>query len=179
MEMVDMRRRAEDRMYGITTEPARLFFFSVSEHGCHAQVRRQWGKGAGLRSTRSITHQSDDAVVLLHLLPEVLEAGDQAVVQRLQLLRRLLAVDADSLRQQGDLQRTASVTELARLTGQKTHGGGRGHLQGDEVFQNLDALQVLRVLLDVGVREEGLWRSRNLSQSWPLPHGERQPQTFS
>lgn len=45
MEMVDMRRRVEDRMYGITTEPTRLFFFSVSEHGCHTQVRRQWERG--------------------------------------------------------------------------------------------------------------------------------------
>lgn len=45
VEMVDMRRRVEDRMYGITTEPTRLFFFSVSEHGCDRQVRSQQERG--------------------------------------------------------------------------------------------------------------------------------------
>lgn len=79
-------------------------------------------------------------------------------------------MDADSLRQQGDLQRTASVTQLARLT-DRASSGGRGHLQGNEVFQNLDALQVLRVLLDVGVGEERLRRSRKLSQSGALASG--------
>lgn len=59
---------------------------------------------------------------------------------------------------------------------------GRAHLQGDEVFQNLDALQVLRVLLDVGVREERLRRTRaaqKLSETSLMPDGEGVPQTFS
>lgn len=52
------------------------------------------------------------------------------------------------------------------------------------MFQNLDALQVLRVLLDVGVREERLRRSRapqKLSETWPTPDGGGggEPQTFS
>lgn len=45
METLDMRRRVEDRMYGITAEPTRLFFLSVSEHGCDKQARRQWERG--------------------------------------------------------------------------------------------------------------------------------------
>ena len=36
--------------------------------------------------------------------------------------------------------------------------GGGTHLQGDEVFEDLDALAVLWVLLDVGVRKERLQR---------------------
>lgn len=80
--MVDMRRRVEDRRYGITTEPTRLFFFSVSEHGCERTGEGSAAKGRGLPNQvkKEETHQSDDAVMFLHFLPEVLEARDQAVV---------------------------------------------------------------------------------------------------
>lgn len=61
--------------------------------------------------------------MFLHFLPEVLEARDQAVVQRLQLLRRLLAMDADSLRQQGDL-RGPPALERAQLSGLAKNGRG-------------------------------------------------------
>lgn len=48
VETVDMRRRVEDRMYGITTEPTRLFFFSVSELGCgHRWEVSREGAGRG------------------------------------------------------------------------------------------------------------------------------------
>lgn len=33
LEMVDIRLSVEDMMYGITTDPTRLFFFSVREQG--------------------------------------------------------------------------------------------------------------------------------------------------
>lgn len=38
--------------------------------------------------------------------------------------------------------------------------GGRIYLQGDELFEDLDALVVLWVLLDVGVRKECLQRMK-------------------
>lgn len=41
---------------------------------------------------------------------------------------------------------------------------GGGHLQGDEVFKDLDALVVLWVLLDVGVCKERLKRTRTGGQ---------------
>lgn len=55
-------------------------------------------------SLQLATHQSYDAIMLLHFLPKVLEARNQAVVQRLQLLRRLLPMDANPICQDGDLK---------------------------------------------------------------------------
>lgn len=54
--------------------------------------------------------------MLLHLLPEVLEAGDQAVVQRLQLLRRFLPVDPNPVGQERDLEEeTRALLNVSRL----------------------------------------------------------------
>lgn len=172
----------------MTTEPTRLFFFSVSEHGCGTpDVSGETGRAdvnkAQIKGPKGETHQRDDTIMFLHFLPEVLETCDQAVVERPQLLGRLLAMDTNPLRQQGDLQRNASVTERAPLSG-GAKNGGRSHLQGDEVFQNLDALLVLWVLLDVGIGEERLRRRRrvrqNLNRASMIPnrkHGARP--TFS
>lgn len=49
-------------------------------------------------------HQRDDSVLSLHLLPQVLEAGQQSVVQRLQLLRGLLTMHTDPISQERDLE---------------------------------------------------------------------------
>lgn len=65
--------------------------------------------------------------------------------------------------------------------GRDNRGGG-AHLQGDEVLQKLDALQVLRVLLDVGAGEERLRRrgpGQELSVTPAGPGGKGEPPTFS
>lgn len=103
----------------------------MSEHGCETRdVRGEIGRAdvnkAQIKGPKEETHQRDDTIMLLHFLPEVLETCDQAVVERLQLLRRLLAVDPDSLRQQGDLQRKASVTERAQQWACAKNDGGGG-----------------------------------------------------
>lgn len=60
-------------------------------------------------------HQGDDSVLSLHLLPQVLEAGQQAVVQRLQLLRGLLTVNTDPVGQERDLQEQEEVARGSHL----------------------------------------------------------------
>lgn len=72
--------------------------------------------------------------MLLHFLPKVLEAGDQTVVQGLQLLRRLLAVDANPVGQEGDLeeetQALLSVSCFESITVMVGGTGGGGSPAG-------------------------------------------------
>lgn len=104
-----------------------------NHHGAHTTLLllRQ---GAGLRrhtghSTAGVeeedeeeeesAHQCDDTVLSLHLLPEVLEAAQQPVVQRFQLLRRLLAVNPDPVSQERDLEEE----KVSHLRGGSRAGG--------------------------------------------------------
>lgn len=70
--------------------------------------------------------------MLLHLLPEVLEAGDQAVVQRLQLLRRLLPVDPNPVGQERDLEEeeTQALLNVSRLQSMMMADWGGGSPAG-------------------------------------------------
>lgn len=56
-------------------------------------------------STSKSSYQRFDPVLLLHLLPQLLEAGLQAVVERPQRLRDLLSVDANTFGEVWDLPR--------------------------------------------------------------------------
>lgn len=65
--------------------------------------------------------------MLLHFLPKVLEAGDQTVVQGLQLLRRLLAVDANPVGQDGDLEEeTRALSSMPCFESMTMMVGGAG-----------------------------------------------------
>lgn len=46
--------------------------------------------------------------------------------------------------------------------GRKKKDGGHLYLQGDELFQDFDAIVVFRMLLDVGVGKECLRRKKRL-----------------
>lgn len=98
--------------------------------------------------------------MLLHFLPKVLEASDQAVVQGFQLLRCPLLVDANSVCQEGDLEGGEEYLSVLEgcCHGYRGNDKQRIYLQGDEAFKFLNALTVLWVRLDVGVCEESLQR---------------------
>lgn len=63
-----------------------------------------------------LAHQGDDSVLSLHLLPQVLEAAQQPVVQRLQLLRGFLTVHTDPISQERDLEEEKQEEEKVGWT---------------------------------------------------------------
>lgn len=58
----------------------------------------------GRRQSERCSYQRLDAVLLLHLLPQLLEAGLQPLVEGPQRLRHLLPVDAHAFSQVRDLE---------------------------------------------------------------------------
>lgn len=102
--------------------------------------------------------------MLLHFLPKVSKASNQAVVQGLQLLGRLLPVDANPICQERDLEgRTGTLVKQNMFRFEASvndNDGGRIYLQGDELFKDVNAFVILWVLLDVGLCEECLKRMK-------------------
>lgn len=74
-------------------------------------------------------------------------------------------MDANPVCQEGDLEgKTQVLLNMSCFEVNDNDGGGGGHLQGDQVFKDVDALVVLWVLLDVGVCKERLKRTRTGGQ---------------
>lgn len=97
--------------------------------------------------------------MLLHFLPKVLEACNQTIVEGLQLLRRLLPVDADSICQQRDLMGRGgdySACEPHKNVILIHERYKEFYLECNEMFKDLNAIVVIRMILHVCVCKEGL-----------------------
>lgn len=77
-------------------------------------------------------------------------------------------MDANPICQERNLEGQTSAQVLRNVpcfeAGVSGGDDGGTHLQGDELFEDLDALVVLWVLLDVGVRKERLQRRKTGGQ---------------